>query len=90
MHGHLVHNKRARGGPVYAGRGQLVGESIFTRPEYFIPRQSGYVLTRQNAMRALAEGGRMGGNQFNFTINTNAPHEPIIDDFNIIRAWAKG
>ena len=91
VRGHLVHNRKEQfGGPVYPGRRYLAGESVFTRPEFFIPKQPGFVLTRQNAMQALAERAGGGGNQYNLTIHTNAPYEPIVTDFNILRAWSKG
>lgn len=45
----------ASGGPVFAGQRYLAGESAFSRPETFIAAQSGYMLTRQDAISALAQ-----------------------------------
>ena len=76
---------------VRAGRLGLAGEGVFTRPEFFVAKRPGFMLTRQDAMRALAgEAGAGGGNQDKLTIHTNAPYEPIVTDFNILRAWSKG
>lgn len=65
--GQVVHSgnsgpsvRRAAGGPVWAGQSALAGESVFSRPEVFVPAQNGYVLTRQDAMAALS--GPVGGN----------------------------
>lgn len=41
---------------------------------------------------AFAGAGVPGGSvhNYNLTINTNAPHEPILRDFDSMRAWVKG
>jgi hypothetical protein len=44
----------ASGGPVMAGQRYLAGESTFSRPETFVASQSGYMLTRQDAIEAVA------------------------------------
>ena len=48
---------RAVGGPVAAGSPYIVNERVTTRPEVFVPSRGGYIMTRQDAQRALAGGG---------------------------------
>jgi hypothetical protein len=64
---------RASGGPVSAGGAYIVGEE---GPEMFVPNQSGTILPNNVV------------NNFNMTINTSAPYEPIVSDFNMMRALA--
>lgn len=45
----------ATGGPIFAGQKYLAGESVYSRPETFVASQSGYMLTRQDAIAALAQ-----------------------------------
>jgi len=46
--------RRQFGGPFPAGMRMSINESAFTRPEVVVPDFGGYVLTRQDAMAALA------------------------------------
>jgi tape measure domain-containing protein len=59
---------KAGGGPVYAGVPYMVGEK---GPEPFIPSADGYVLNRNDAMRAMSQGGGQTvvnvSNNFNIT-----------------------
>jgi uncharacterized coiled-coil DUF342 family protein len=64
---------RASGGPVSAGGAYIVGEE---GPEMFVPSQSGTILPNNVV------------NNFNMTVNTNAPSSTVISDFNIMRALA--
>lgn len=54
LFGGLFGGGRADGGPVYAGVPYLVGED---GPEPFVPFSDGYVLNRNDAMRAMSQGG---------------------------------
>lgn len=55
---------RAFGGPIGAGEARIVGEN---RPEIFVPKQSGRVLSK-GEQRNFLQGGRQG-NTFNNTFN---------------------
>lgn len=68
------------GGNVFTGKPYLVGE---IGPELFVPTQNGKIIPNY----ALA-GMNTGGNQYNLTIYTNAPIEPIVRDFEMMRAWS--
>lgn len=59
--------QRAAGGMVSAGSIIEAGERMFSSPEFFVPAQNGYVLTKQDAQRAL--GGGNGGNSIQININ---------------------
>lgn len=79
------------GGRVLANMLNMVGENIFTRPEYFMSDRGGYMLTKQDAQEALAEKVNMkGGDTYQMNVYTNAPLSTVIQDFGILRAWAKG
>lgn len=70
---------KAGGGSVSAGRPYLVGER---GPEVFAPGSDGTIVPN-NALVG-------GGNTYSLTINTSAPHEPILQDFALLRAMAGG
>lgn len=63
-----IANGKAFGGSVAAGVPVLAGESIFSRPEVFIPKQGGYVMTKQDAQRAM---GARSTNIYGLTINVD-------------------
>jgi hypothetical protein len=64
---------RQHGGPVYGGKPYIVGEA---GPELFIPSHGGQIIPNHNV-----------SNYMTMNIHTSAPHEPIIDDFEMMRAW---
>lgn len=66
------YNWRATGGPVAAGSTYLMGERVITRPEVYVPLQDGYVLTKQDAQRALSGSARSGGIIINNSFNISA------------------
>jgi hypothetical protein len=69
---------RQAGGPVSAGMPFIVGERA---PELFIPNQAGRVEPMTMAETVT--------NNYNLTINTNAPMEPIVDDFHMMQAGVR-
>jgi hypothetical protein len=71
---------RATGGPVSAGQPYWVGERGV--PELFIPSQSGEIVPANK----LA-GGAGVNNYYSMTINTSAKTEPLVADFNMMKAW---
>lgn len=80
----------ATGGPVYRGVRSLYNENAFTRPEVFVPATNGYMLTKQDAQRALSSAAEptRSGDTYSLVVNTTAAAEPIIEDFNLLRSFA--
>ena len=64
---------RQHGGPVVRGKSYIVGES---GPELFIPSHGGQIVPNHSI-----------SNYMTLNVNTSAPHEPIMDDFEMMRAW---
>lgn len=67
----------AGGGSVFPGTFNLVGER---GPEFFVPRQAGFIVNQQQAAAALAGGGSSGGGHTYVTVNFNGIQNP--QDFN--------
>jgi TP901 family phage tail tape measure protein len=85
---------KAAGGSVFGGTQYLVGER---GPELFTPSTGGYITPNERLRsgdvidydRLAAAIARVSGKTYSLTVNTQASHEPIVQDFALLESLSR-
>ena len=89
--GNQAYQSRPTGGTVSRG-GNYRWMEYGYGGERFVPSQDGYVLSRADAERILAQaaqGGKSGGDTFNLVINEAGRRGNVVQDFQLLKSLAR-